>query len=76
MITALIWGLAFVLMCAFLGGAALGSVVLIERGHSKRTAEEEKTKRIAMENAWQLESAKLLHSQPALGTSFDLKETL
>ena len=56
---ALAWAVAFILMCVTLGGSAVGCVFLVERGKNKRVVETEKTKRIGMENAWQLEQAKL-----------------
>lgn len=81
--TAFFWALAFVLMCGTLGGSAVACVALSERGKNKRLIEAEKTKRTGMDNAWQLEQAKLqmgqLNSGPTevsfeLKSSFDLHE--
>lgn len=64
---ALAWAFAFVLMCVSLGGSAVGCVALSERGKNKRMIEVEKTKRTGMDNAWQLEHAKLARGELASG---------
>lgn len=71
---ALAWAVSFVAMCATLGGSAVACVALAERGKNKRLVETEKTKRTGMENAWQLESAKLARGQigPATEVTFEL----
>ena len=56
---ALAWAIAFVLMVVGMGGSAVGCVALVERGKNKRAAEAERTKRIGMENAWNIEQKKL-----------------
>lgn len=63
---ALIWAAAFVFMVLGLGGSAVLCVHMVEGGKNQRLGEIEKTKRQGMENAWQLEQAKL--ASPALGT--------
>jgi hypothetical protein len=81
--TSLAWAVSFVLMLMIMGGTILGSVGMIERGQNKRSLEDEKTKRQGMENAWQLEHAKMAQlpagTPPSTGIPaevvFDLKDT-
>ena len=65
----LAWAFAFILMCISLGGSAVACVALTERGKNKRMIEAEKTKRTGMDNAWQLEVAKIQQGQQ-LGSGF------
>lgn len=65
--SAFAWAVAFVLMCVALGGSAITCVALSEHGKTKRLQEAEKTKRTGMENAWQLELAKVQAHQLTAG---------
>lgn len=69
MLTALIWGVAFVLMMGFLGGSAVLCVRMVEQGKNMRALETEKTARQGMDNAWQLEQTKLTLPQLETGNS-------
>lgn len=58
MMVTLIWALVTIFVVTALSVAAVVCVRMIEQGGSQRELEHEKTIRLGMENAWQLEMAR------------------